>query len=138
LTRSCGCLWLEAIKKSNSTHGESAHSGRRGSKEYLAWQSMKQRCTTDKNHPSYPFYGARGIYVCERWLTYENFLADMGRAPNRKHSLDRIDNDSIYEPGNCCWGTVTIQMLNKRKSKRSIAEAKRHVGRTNGLLAFGV
>jgi hypothetical protein len=75
---------------------------------------MKDRCETPSNR-SYPDYGGRGIRVCERWHTFENFLADMGERPSDKHQLDRIDNDGNYEPGNVRWATKQEQMRNRRK-----------------------
>ena len=63
--------------------------------EYYAWNGMKRRCF-NPNHKAYSNYGDRGITVCDRWLNFENFFADMGLKPTPKHSLDRIDNDSDY------------------------------------------
>jgi hypothetical protein len=80
---------------------------------------MWQRCT-DPNSISYADYGGRGITVCERWRKFENFLADMGERPGGKrgsadhHSIDRIDNDGNYEPGNCRWATPKEQRANQR------------------------
>lgn len=73
---------------------------------------MLQRC----NHPSqqsYKYYGGRGITVCERWRTFENFLTDVGERPDGR-TLDRIDNERGYEPGNCRWATAREQRLNQR------------------------
>jgi hypothetical protein len=67
-------------------------------------------------HDSFKYYGGRGIKVCERWLRYENFLADMGRKPSPIHSIDRIDADGHYEPGNCRWATPAEQTKNRRRS----------------------
>lgn len=83
--------------------------------EYFAWHAMMSRCYR-KYHQSYRNYGARGITVCSRWHSYENFLADMGRRPSTQHSLDRIDNDGNYEPDNCRWATYKEQQRNKRTS----------------------
>lgn len=97
-TTCCGCK--------RKTHGMT------GSAEHVAWVSAIQRCT-NPNNPGYKNYGARGIRVCERWMSFENFISDMGPRP-RKHSLDRIDNDGDYEPGNCRWTTNKTQHRNKR------------------------
>lgn len=84
---------------------------------YICWSDMKKRCY-NKNNKRFKDYGGRGIVVCERWLNYyENFLSDMGVRPTSKHSLDRINNDGIYEPSNCRWATRTVQDMNRRKRK---------------------
>jgi hypothetical protein len=74
--------------------------------------SMLARCRTPSS-TSYGTHGARGIEVCGRWLRFENFLADMGEAPVGL-TLDRIDNDGNYEPGNCRWATWKQQIANRR------------------------
>lgn len=76
---------------------------------------MKRRCEPS-NLKSAPYYSDRGIVVCERWASsFEAFLEDMGRKPSPQHSLDRIDNDGNYEPGNCRWATWSEQMRNRRR-----------------------
>jgi len=88
------------------------------SAEYHSWSGMKQRCK-DKNKDGYKYYGGRGITVCGRWRdSFVNFLADMGRKPSPKHSIDRIDGDGNYEPGNCRWATPKEQFLNRKKRKK--------------------
>jgi hypothetical protein len=78
---------------------------------YVVWQMMKQRCRNE-NHVSYPYYGGRGIEVCESWSIFENFLADMGERPTGMW-IDRIDSDGDYEPGNCRWATPLKNIENR-------------------------
>lgn len=112
---SCGCLSRESsavrLGAMARTHGGSA------SPEFRVWSSMRERCGNPKN-AAFSRYGGRGITVCERWLhSFESFLTDMDRRPSAKHSLDRIDNDRGYEPGNCRWATATEQRHNRRDSR---------------------
>jgi hypothetical protein len=78
--------------------------------EYRSWYGMISRCadTDNKN------YGARGITVCKRWERFENFLADMGQRPGPGYSIDRVDGNGNYEPGNCRWATALDQNRNRR------------------------
>jgi hypothetical protein len=91
------------------THGESHKTP-----EWAAWVGMRMRCCNPK-HKDWKNWGGRGITVCERWLKYENFLADVGRKPTSKHQLDRINNNGNYEPGNVKWSTQKEQMLTRRR-----------------------
>lgn len=96
----------------NQTHGHSNPE----SKTYRAWNAMKRRCF-NPTHKSYANYGGRGITVCDRWLQFENFLADMGESPPDL-SIDRINNNGNYEPKNCRWATRSEQQRNKRNTRR--------------------
>ena len=80
---------------------------------YRAWSSMKSRCR-DSKHKSYRNYGGRGIEVCERWQTFLNFKEDMFSTWEPGLTLDRIDNDGNYAPGNCRWTTYLEQNKNRR------------------------
>lgn len=111
-TRSCGCLQQENRLTCRRTHGET----RPGTSEFGIWKTMIQRCENPAVE-GYRNYGARGIKVCERWRnSYQAFLADMGRRPSRRHSIDRIENDGNYEPGNCRWATRFLQNTNRRRT----------------------
>ena len=91
--------------------------------EYVAWCNMRRRCSEPDNK-SYRYYGARGIRVCDRWRSFEAFLDDMGPKPGPEYSIDRIDNDGHYEPGNCRWATAKQQSDNKRRPAHWRAKTK--------------
>jgi len=139
-TVSCGCYRIQRIKEAQTTHG--AKSGKKRTSEYRSWESAKRRCS-NKSSPAYPDYGGRGIKVCERWCSFENFIADMGPKPTPKHTLDRINNDKGYEPGNCRWATRAEQSLNRRVNRLvsyqgktlCIAEWSRELGMSRHVLA---
>jgi hypothetical protein len=80
---------------------------------YTSWHGMKARCN-NSNNPRYEDWGGRGITVCERWQSFENFLEDMGERLEGT-SIDRIDNDGNYEPSNCRWATPKEQQEHRRK-----------------------
>ena len=107
-TRSCGCLFIEMLKaraKHNARH----------TPEYDSWSHAIQRCENKKN-TSWPDYGGRGIKICKEWRhDFKAFLKHVGLKPSKHHSLDRINNDSDYEPGNVRWSTQKEQNGNKRK-----------------------
>lgn len=87
-----------------------------GTPEYTAWAALRGRCLNPKNKV-WKYYGGRGIGVCKRWDKYSNFLRDMGRKPSSKHSLDRINLNGNYTPGNCRWATPQEQAVNRRGVK---------------------
>lgn len=109
---SCGCL-LKGATAANRKHGHSHRSGT--SLTYNSWRAMIDRCS-NSSHAGFENYGGRGITVCGRWQTFENFLADMGERPSSKHSIDRIDPDGNYEPDNCRWATAKEQRRNRRRA----------------------
>lgn len=114
-TQSCGCLSLEISRVVNVVHGETSNG--KSSPEYHAWEHMKSRCF-NPNCKEYKWYGSRGITVCERWMDFPNFLTDMGRKPLPDLSIERINNDGNYEPGNCKWGTTDEQRNNQRNNRK--------------------
>lgn len=110
-TRSCGCLSRELTSKRASTHGMCK------SQEYRIWLSMKARCSSPICN-GYKNYGGRGIKVCDRWaLSFENFYEDMGIRLSAQHSLDRIDVNGDYEPGNVVWATMKQQNRHRRYNR---------------------
>lgn len=109
-TASCGCLHKEVI----TTHGHAAPGNQ--SSEYRAWTAMRNR-TSNTSSRDWDRYGGRGITMCKRWESFENFLADMGLKPHRNYSIDRINNDGNYCPENCRWATAEVQSNNRRTVK---------------------
>jgi hypothetical protein len=108
VTTSCGCRLAEVHAQAgmlNLKHGKTR------TKTNIVWQNMRRRCY-QKSNISYKNYGAKGITVCERWNSYENFLADMGECPDEM-SLDRIDCLKGYSPENCRWADLATQALNR-------------------------
>jgi hypothetical protein len=111
-SRSCGCLARELAETRSTKHGGY------GTLEFTTWQQMKTRCLNPRHH-AYADYGGRGITVCERWrVSFADFLADMGPRPSALHSIDRINNDGNYEPGNCRWATRSEQRRNQRPRRK--------------------
>lgn len=113
-TKSCGCLHSETASRLKAKHGWAG----KGRSEYGTWLGMRRRCRSKDAH-NYDRYGGRGISVCERWNSFEAFLSDMGEKPGPGYSIDRINNDGNYEPGNCRWATIAEQAVNKRKRSQN-------------------
>lgn len=109
MTTSCGCYQRDAARAASVTHGL------RRTRVYRIWAGMMNRCTNE-NEPAYLRYGGRGITVCERWRTFENFFADMGHPPEGL-TLERKENDLGYAPDNCKWATALEQGNNKRNNR---------------------
>lgn len=135
MARSCGCLRAEIRKTASLVHGMSRTS------IHNTWSSMMQRCY-DQKCKAYPDYGGRGIKVCDSWHDFRNFYADMGEPPQKYLTLDRINNDGGYEPGNVRWATRREQANNRRSNRMlefdgkcmSATEWERFLGFPKGLV----
>lgn len=120
-SKSCGCFAVERGRalagKYARKHGHSPSSG--PSSIYKRWRAMLFRCS-NPNATQFNHYGGRGITVCERWKHFPSFLEDVGEPPSSGMSLDRIDNNGNYEPGNVRWATKREQGRNTRTSVLSL------------------
>jgi len=125
-TQSCGCIKREALVKRNKSEKSIANlttHGKAATAEYKVWQAIFQRCCNPRN-THYRYYGARGIRVCDRWKSFDNFFADMGHRPSKHHSIERLKNSKGYEPNNCCWATRKEQQRNTRRTRMLTRDGK--------------
>lgn len=119
-TSSCGCYRREdalrkmAANKEAFSGGNERH-GQHYTGAWRSWHGMIQRCTNPARH-NYEYYGGRGIEVCDRWLSFDLFYEDMGTRPEGL-SIERLDNDGNYEPGNCIWADAATQAGNRRAKR---------------------
>jgi hypothetical protein len=133
--QSCGCIATKALIERSTTHDLTSHP------LYGTWRSMRRRCN-EPDHHAYKNYGARGIKVCQRWEnSFASFVADVG-VPPFGMTLDRIENDGDYEPGNCRWATSQTQRRNSRQpvwvmlhgKRLTLTEAATELGTNRGNL----
>ncbi len=125
-TQSCGCLRSEVASVTFTNIGYSMQKhGMIDTPEYKAWIHMRERCDGRVDIKTRELYHARGIRVCDRWCDFAAFFADMGPRPPRT-SIDRINNNGHYEPGNCRWATPAQQRANRRpqRTKAEVAAAR--------------
>lgn len=120
-TTSCGCVRIELKKahllKITFRHGCARRN--RWTPQYQVWKDIKRRCLNPK-FKQWKDYGGRGISVCPEWRdSFEAFLSHIGPRPSAAHSIDRINNDGNYEPGNVRWATSAMQAANKRRRARA-------------------
>lgn len=112
---SCGCYHSDITRDRSVKHGYAPRKAQ--SPEFKIWMGMTRRCRNAAD-PKFARYGGRGITVCDAWAeSFENFFRDMGERPSPHHSIDRIDNDGNYEPGNCRWATASEQVRNSTKAR---------------------
>lgn len=116
-SKSCGCMNRERMVECKTTHGMS------NKPIYAVWRAIVQRCTLS-TCKTFHYYGGRGIRVCDDWLKFEKFYADVGDPPYKGATLDRVDNDKGYCPDNVRWATRTEQARNKRTTARFTFQGK--------------
>ncbi len=138
----CGCARYSNMGVASTTHGQTKN--RKIPPTYHSWAGMKARCSNSR-HIGYANYGGKGIKVCERWLSYENFFEDMGEKP-KGFSIDRIDANGDYTPENCRWASYTQQANNKTNNHvisalgetKTLQEWANSTGVSHGSLLFRI
>lgn len=139
-TKSCGCFRRDTASADRTEHGMT------GSPEWRAWNTMKRRCG-EAAFQGYQNYGGRGIAVCNEWIdSFESFFAHVGPRPSRGHSIDRVDVNGNYEPGNVRWATREEQNRNRRSNilitahgkTLTAAEWSRSMGMSNGAVRMRI
>jgi hypothetical protein len=118
-TKSCGCWRAERNASTAPIHGHTRRSTGK-SPTYQSWLAMINRCTNPK-FKQWKDYGGRGINICPGWVYFENFLADMGERPTGT-TLDRINVNGNYEPGNCRWADAVTQANNTRAQASKLGD----------------
>lgn len=119
-TANCGCIRSARTRERSTTHGHTV--GETPSSTYQIWRTMLQRTQQPKSK-YYPYYGGRGITVCERWFDFKNFLADMGERPDGL-TLERRQVNGHYEPSNCEWATRQAQSNNVRDQSKWLVDGQ--------------
>lgn len=128
-TKSCGCAVDGSWSKTHGMYGTA---------EYEAWSSAIDRCRNTKNS-KYPIYGGRGIRMCDEWQkSFQAFFDELGPRPSPGHSLDRIDGNKGYQPGNCRWATLSEQNSNRRNGRRWIVFGVEYPSGPSAAAAHGV